>query len=280
MKKRLFVLVAATVAFGTVGVQAQVIVGTTPSFLGNCLPFGCHAVSRYQQIYSASYLSTLMGSMTIGHVGFFYQNFFAQSVSTPLQVATYEVRLVTTSVTLEDFSADLDANIADESGDPVTPQLFGLGSVGDNVELEFGDQFGFDATNPFFYNPATDGNLLLDILVSDATPLVNNYHPARTVYFDSEDENDWTDFGYPGTQAEHFARAFEIVAESNTDGDPNLLGYQVGTHSDEWGLVTMFGPATTQTVIPEPMTIGLVATGLVGIAGAALRRRRGISEDA
>jgi len=38
-----------------------------------------------------------------------------------------------------------------------------------------------------------------------------------------------------------------------------------------------FGPS--QTVVPEPATIGLLATGLIGIAGVARRRRKQSIED-
>lgn len=99
----------------------------------------------------------------------------------------------------------------------------------------------FASTSPFAYNPAT-GNLLLDVWMNDNIP-VGDYGPS---YWD---------------------------ADLTGSVSSNARIYTGGSVSHSEGLVTGFNlPGATTT--PEPTSLVLIATGLLGLAPAIRSARR------
>lgn len=110
----------------------------------------------------------------------------------------------------------------------------------------FGDTLTITFSTPFTYDPA-DGNLLMTVVSTD-TEIVGGI-----VYFDT---NGYNHGGLDGD--DYMGRVYET-------GDIITSGY---------GLVTDFETGTTTVTTPEPGTFLLLATGLLGLIGVAVRRRR------
>lgn len=105
--------------------------------------------------------------------------------------------------------------------------------------INFGTLLTFNLTTPFAYNPAT-ADLLLEVDV------INQDNVANT----GANGYNWADF--TGVQV---ARAFCL----------NNIGCFTGTPD---GLVTTFNATT----VPEPGTLVMFGSGLIGLAGIARRR--------
>jgi hypothetical protein len=249
---------------------------------GNCIPFGCYEVSRYQQVYDASIFASASGPIWINRVSFF-NDVYGMADGLPLQQANYQVSLTTTDRLVNDLTTNLASNI---NGSYVT--LFN-GILSETLDRGDGLEF-ISSTSALQYDPFGGQNLLLDIIITADPDLgslpdfPNHFDVSRTLYFESREEHSF--YGSVPTGAEDISRAYavddywDVLEDEDGDGSLEWVTYDPDQYADNHGLVTEFGTTTfSPTVVPEPTTIGLVATGLIGIAGAARRRKKQSIED-
>ena len=103
----------------------------------------------------------------------------------------------------------------------------------------FGDTLDIHFTTPFSYDP-NSGNLLVDVLGSGVSAPTNIYYDVHS----------------PGAL---FQRVYCPFGESCSSGTVDTPGF---------GLVTGFGTSA----VPEPGTLVMMGTGMVGLFGAIRRR--------
>ena len=114
-----------------------------------CIPFGCNAAIRYQQIYAG----TLFGSgFEITGIAFPHT---LPSISELIDPANYVIRLATTSQQAGSANANFDANVGADATVVFTGPL--AGSVAQ------GSALSFTLPVPFLFNPQ-NGNLILDVV--------------------------------------------------------------------------------------------------------------------
>ncbi len=187
----------------------------------------------YSGEYQQVYSHTqFTGPITILDLEFF--NTVADSGATQMNTGTWTIYLSTTSADWNTLSTTYANNIGGNNT---------LVFSGDLTQpWTFGDTLHVTLTTPFTYDPS-QGNLLMDVFVSGATD------PGGTIFFDTN--------GYDN---------------GNFDGN-NYLGrvycngcFPAGNTNYGYGLVTSF------STIPEPGTLALLGTGLVGLFGVVRRR--------
>lgn len=231
---------------GTRQAEATIVVeiGDGSGGFESLAPFGDSGSgpsTRYQQIYSNGLFSV---PFTIDKITFFDRSFgqFDTAGDTIITNATYDIRLSTTSQAVNVLNnVTFDNNVGGDEA------VFFVGLLGGS--LNGNPEFSIQGAS-FPYDPVS-GNLLLDIRRANVTPTTG---PGVHGFLDAFTQNVGdatslvTDFGFEG---------------GATSGNAFL--------ASPTGLVTRFEGAPT---IPEPSSVYLFGSGLLGLAGWRRRRKK------
>jgi hypothetical protein len=225
----------AALAIATVAgvAQAQTIPG--PRNADNCFPFGCSSISRYQQVYRGS----LFGGSTVGITALTFFNSILEipTEDTRLTRGTYNLFLSTTSSAVGGLNT---ANLNSNRG----ADFAAFGTLTVTGTVTSAPSFTIAGT-AFTFNPLA-GNLLLEI---ESAYTESRPNSSTAAFLDANSS---------GVDASR-AGCNGAACNSSTIGGPSI------------GLITQFTTRPT-TVIPEPSTYALMATGLVALG--LIRRRR------
>ncbi len=202
-------------------------------------PFGLSNMP-YQQVYAASNFAPLTGPQVI-HQIFFRPDAFAGSAFSST-LPNVRIDLSTTSAPPDGLSNVFASNVGPDDTTVFSGPLAlsssdtGPPSGPKNFDIVINLQ------TPFVYDPG-EGNLLLD---------VRNFNGGSTTFFDAENL-----FG------DAVSRVFSLTGVGSTTGGTDTLG-----------LVTAFELEPVVPAIPEPSTLALLGTSLVGLMGYARWKRK------
>jgi hypothetical protein len=235
MKKALKGLALLFVLSASVLLNANVTVGTYNT--GNCYPFLCNdsgtSVGTTMDYQQAYSHTAFSGPITITNLEFAYAAQFGGS--SVMIDGNYGIWLGTSANPFNALSAN---QVANRSGDWTLVDSLTVSGNGCN----FNALCTINLTLPFTYNPA-NGDLLLEVIASNQANIPNG-----------------SGNGY---------------VEADSTGTVTARNYCIGASDcaigvlDSVGLVTTFSTGTT---VPEPGTLALFGSGVIGLVGL-LRRK-------
>jgi hypothetical protein len=217
--------------------HADVTIGAPNN--GNCFPFLCNnsgtnvgVAMDWQEAYSHT---AFTGAITITNLEFAYAAQFGGT--SVLLDGTYDIYLGYSANPFDSLSADQTANRG--AGWGLVDHLVVSGNG-----CDFNPLCHLNLANSFTYDPA-NGDLLLEIIASGQDLVANG---SGNGYVDA-DSTGWVIY-----------RNYCIGARDCVNGSVDNIG----------PLVTTF--STGQTSVPEPGTLAMLGSGILGVAGL-LRRR-------